>query len=140
VPYSYDIGAAGTENNLWADTTGRRDLGSSGATSVVFADDARVGISREFLASGANLNIGSDLPLASYTLEWWLDFGGSVVPGEVVFESGGGVNGMGPCGSRQLVHSRKHAKQMRRFLCSRALAYGGKSMDWVWGESWRTRK
>ncbi|MCF7817040.1 MAG: sulfatase-like hydrolase/transferase [Kiritimatiellales bacterium] len=91
----YDIGAAGTENNVWADSIGSRDLASSGATSVVFADDGRVSISRAFKATNANLNIASGLPLASYTLEWWLDFGGAVVPGEVVFESGGGANGFG---------------------------------------------
>ncbi len=101
VLHEWDVGTAGNSPTLWMDHVGGKNLsvatGSGGSTSVVFTPDSRVSIGRGFQAAIANLNAGagSGLPTASYTFEWWVHFGGAVTPGQVIFESGGGSNGIG---------------------------------------------
>lgn len=96
--HEWDVGAAGATNTQWADQAGSRPLSAAGgSTSVVFTPDTRTSLGRGFQATAANLHAGSGsgLPTASYTFEFWLNFGGSVTPGQVIFESGGGPNGIG---------------------------------------------
>lgn len=97
VLHEWDVGAAGATNTRWADQAGNRSLNAAGSMSVVFTPDTRSSLGRGFQASSANLNAGSGsgLPTDSYTFEFWLNFGGAVVPGQVIFESGGGLNGIG---------------------------------------------
>lgn len=99
--HDYDVGAAGTFTNAWADGVGGKNLsatnGAAGSTAVVFTDDSRVSLSRAFIATNANLNAGaaSGLATAAYTFELWVRFNGAVTAGQVIFETGGGANGIG---------------------------------------------
>lgn len=96
--HEWDVGAAGATNTQWPDQTGNRSLtAAGGATSVVFTPDSRTSLGRGFQATAATLHAGagSGLTTASYTFEIWLNFGGVVTPGQVVFESGAGSNGIG---------------------------------------------
>ena len=96
--HEWDVGAAGNRNTLWQDLVGNLDLSASGGTtSVVFTDDPRTSIGRAYQATAACLHagVGSGLATGSYTFEFWIHFGGAVSAGEVVFESGGELNGLG---------------------------------------------
>ncbi len=98
--HEYDVGAAGNSAARWSDTFGDRNLnkaGADGSVRVVFVDDSRTAFSRAYAADRANLNAGagSGLATASYTFELWLLFGAGPQAGQVIMETGGGVNGLG---------------------------------------------
>jgi len=97
--HEWDVGAPLASDSTWADPVGTKNLSAAPAasTSVVFTSDSRVNLNRAYTAKDGALQAGaaSGLSTGTYTFELWVDFDSSLTAGEVIFESGGGSNGIG---------------------------------------------
>jgi arylsulfatase A-like enzyme len=96
VIHEWDPGAGYNTATSWSDQAGTNNLTSSGATAV-FSPATRTSISRAYRVGTGNFYApsASGLPTGSYTFECWVDFGSAITAGQVIFESGGGTNGIG---------------------------------------------
>ena len=94
--HEWDLGAGYNTATSWSDQVGTKNLTASGATAV-FSPVTRTSISRAYRAGTGNFwaPAASGLPTGSYTLECWVDFRSLITAGQVIFESGGGTDGIG---------------------------------------------